>query len=39
MDKFKDQNLEIISVALKQRENEFLSPVATLSEPGVRRVP
>ena len=37
MDTFKDQNLNIISLALKERETEILSPVATLSASGVRR--
>ena len=37
MDTFKDQNLNIISLALKERETEILSPVATLSDAGVRR--
>lgn len=39
MDTFKDQNLNIISLALKERETEILSPVATLSVTGVRRFP
>ena len=38
MDTFKDQNLNIISLALKEREAEILSPVATLSDTGVRRL-
>ena len=37
MDTFKDKNLNIISLALKEREAEMLSPVATLSVAGVRR--
>ncbi len=37
MGTFKDQNLNIISLALKEREAEILSPVATLSDAGVRR--
>jgi len=37
MDTFKDQNINIISLALKERETEILSPVATLSHTGVRR--
>ena len=37
MDTFKDQNLNVISLALKEREAEILSPVATLSVAGVRR--
>ncbi len=37
MDAFKDKNLNIISLALKERETEILSPVATLSVAGVRR--
>lgn len=39
MDIFKDQNLNIISLALNERETEILSPVATLSVTGVRRFP
>jgi dGTPase len=38
MDTFKDQNLNIISLALKERETKILSPVATLSDTGVRRL-
>jgi len=38
MDTFKDQNLNVISLALKEREAEILSPVATLSNTGMRRV-
>jgi dGTPase len=37
MDTFKDQNLNNISLALNVRETEILSPVATLSDSGVRR--
>ncbi|MBW2602918.1 MAG: HD domain-containing protein [Deltaproteobacteria bacterium] len=37
MDTFKEQNLNLISLALKERETEILSPVATLSVAGVRR--
>jgi len=37
MDKFKDKNLNIISLALNERETEILSPMATLSDAGVRR--
>ncbi len=37
MDTFKDQNLNMIRLALKQRETEILSPVATLSAAGLRR--
>jgi dGTPase len=37
MVKFKNKNLEMIRVALRQRESEMLSPVATLSTEGVRR--
>ena len=37
MVKFKNENLEMIRMALRQRENEVLSPVATLSATGVRR--
>ncbi len=38
MDTFKDQNLNIISMALKNRETKILSPVATVSDNGVRRL-
>jgi len=38
MDTFKDQNLNIISMALKDRETKILSPVATVSDNGVRRL-
>ena len=34
---FKDQTLEVIRLALKEREREILSPIATLSDHGVRR--
>ena len=37
MVKFKNENLEMIRMALRQRESEVLSPVATLSATGVRR--
>ena len=37
MVRFKDKNLEMIRVALRQRESEMLSPIATLSTEGVRR--
>lgn len=37
MDKFKDERLDMIRLALKQRETEILSPIATLSAEGVRR--
>jgi dGTPase len=37
MSTFKDRNLNIIRLALKERETEILSPVATLSVTGVRR--
>jgi len=37
MDKFKDERLDMIRLALKQRETEILSPIATLSSEGVRR--
>lgn len=37
MGTFKGQNLNIISLALKERETAILSPVATLSVAGVRR--
>ncbi len=34
---FNDQGLEMIRLALKQREREILSPIATLSTEGVRQ--
>jgi len=34
---FNDQSLDVIRLALKQREREILSPIATLSTEGVRR--
>jgi dGTPase len=37
MDTFKNQNLNIIGLSLKERETEILSPVATLSASGMRR--
>ena len=37
MARFKEENLNTLSVALKQRETEILSPIATLSVAGVRR--
>lgn len=37
MVRFKDKNLDMIRLALRQRESEMLSPVATLSTEGVRR--
>ncbi len=37
MDVFKDQNLDLISKALQEREKTILSPIATLSAHGVRR--
>ena len=37
MNKFKDKSLVRIGLALKQRETEILSPIATLSATGVRR--
>jgi dGTPase len=37
MARFKEENLDMLSVALKQRETENLSPIATLSVAGVRR--
>ena len=37
MDRFKDKNIDTVSYLLKQRETEILSPIATLSEAGVRR--
>ncbi|MBW2571562.1 MAG: HD domain-containing protein [Deltaproteobacteria bacterium] len=39
MEKFKNKNLNMISKALAQRENEILSPIATLSSTGVRQFP
>jgi len=36
-DEFNDQSLDVIRLALKQREREILSPIATLSTEGVRR--
>ena len=38
MVRFKEKNLDTLSVALKQRETKILSPIATLSSSGVRRV-
>ena len=38
MVRFKDKNLDMLRVALRQRESEMLSPIATLSTEGVRRV-
>jgi dGTPase len=35
---FKEENLELLRLALRQRETEILSPIATLSSAGVRRV-
>jgi len=37
MDVFKNQNLDLISKALQEREKTILSPIATLSAQGVRR--
>lgn len=37
MEQFDNDRLATIRLALKQRESEFLSPVATLSAAGVRR--
>jgi len=37
MARFKEENLDMLSVALKHRETENLSPIATLSVAGVRR--
>jgi len=37
MEGYKNDILEMIQVALKQRESENLSPIATLSSSGVRR--
>lgn len=34
---FNDQGLDMIRLALKQREREILSPIATLSTEGIRR--
>ncbi|MEA1945850.1 MAG: HD domain-containing protein [Thermodesulfobacteriota bacterium] len=39
MARFKDKTLDTLSVALKQRETEILSPIATLSVAGMRRFP
>ena len=38
MVRFKEKNLDTLSVALRQRETKILSPIATLSSSGVRRV-
>ncbi|RZB36299.1 MAG: dGTPase [Desulfobacteraceae bacterium Eth-SRB2] len=35
---FKEENLDLLRLALRQRETEMLSPIATLSSAGVRRV-
>jgi len=35
---FKEKNLDLLRLALRQRETEMLSPIATLSSAGVRRV-
>jgi dGTPase len=37
MVKFKDERLDMIRLALKQRETKILSPIATLSAEGFRR--
>jgi dGTPase len=37
MVRFKDKNLDMLRVALRQRETDMLSPIATLSSVGVRR--
>jgi len=37
MVKFKDERLDMIRLALKQRETKILSPIATFSAEGVRR--
>ncbi|MGD9278428.1 MAG: phosphohydrolase, partial [Desulfobacterales bacterium] len=37
MARFDEENLNALGVALKQRETEILSPIATLSVAGVRR--
>ncbi|MEE8553436.1 MAG: HD domain-containing protein [Desulfobacterales bacterium] len=37
MVKFKDERLDMIRLALKQRETKILSPIATFSSEGVRR--
>jgi dGTPase len=37
MVKFKDERLDMIRLALKQRETKILSPIATFSTEGVRR--
>lgn len=34
---FNDQSLDVIRLAMKEREKEILSPIATLSAAGVRR--
>ncbi len=39
MARFKDKTLDTLSVALKKRETEILSPIATFSVAGVRRFP
>lgn len=35
---FKEENLDLLRLSLRQRETEILSPFATLSSAGVRRV-
>jgi dGTPase len=37
MDVYKDQNIDLISKTLQEREKTILSPIATLSAQGVRR--
>ncbi len=39
MEKFKGETLNMIHKALKERETEMLSPIATLSANGARRIP
>jgi dGTPase len=38
MAEFKKENLDLLRLALRHRETEMLSPIATLSSAGVRRV-
>jgi len=37
MEQYNNDPLDMIRLALKQRESEILSPIATLSAAGVRR--
>jgi len=39
MARFDEEKLNALGVALKQRETEILSPIATLSVAGVRHGP